>query len=294
MEKITDLLSKKFTVSVEIVPPRNGTDPNIILNDIGKLKDKVDFISVTKGAGGSLRGGTLPLTVIAKEKYNLLPIAHFVCREHTTHEIENELFDLHYFGIKNILALRGDAPAGQKSLEWEGDYKYAFMLVKQISDMNKGLYVPRANVDNGPRVGIKTDFCVLVAGHPEDPIEDEIIHMKIKADAGAGAIITQMIFDFEEYRKYVTSLRNAGITLPVIAGVRPLTSLAQAESLEKFFGLIVPQKLKKGLAGDETNFGINYTFDMVKKLKEFGASGVHFFLVNDINLFMKITEKLLD
>src|SRR3989338_1435011 len=106
MPKITDILKqKKFTISVEIVPPRNGTDPKEIFSNIKKLKNKVDFISITKGAGGSLRGGTLPLSVYAQEKAHITPVAHFVCRERTKAEIENEVIDYYYLKINNILAL---------------------------------------------------------------------------------------------------------------------------------------------------------------------------------------------
>src|SRR3989338_305897 len=200
MKKITDLLKeKKFTVSVELVPPRNGEGKDEILNKIENLKGKVDFVSVTKGAGGSLRGGTLPISVFAKE-HGIIPISHFVCRERTSAEIENDLIDMYYFDINNILALRGDPPAGAKDEVWDGDYEYAYLLVNQLKRLNHGKYLPRKNVDTeDSRPGIKTDFCIIVAGHPEDPVEKEIEHLKAKIEAGAEVIITQMIFSFKEY-----------------------------------------------------------------------------------------------
>src|SRR3989338_4283864 len=189
MKKITEILkNKKFTLSVELVPPRNGTSYDEIFNKLEQLKGKVDFVSVTKGAGGSLRGGTLPISYFAQNKYGINTIAHFVCRERTKYEIENDLMDLYYFGIRNILALRGDPPAGHKEEEWDGDYKYAYLLVKQIKEMNKGLYLPRVNIDKGSREGSKTDFCIIAAGHPEDPIKEEIEHIKAKVEAGAELI----------------------------------------------------------------------------------------------------------
>jgi len=285
MKKITDILKeKKFTLSVELVPPRNGEGKEEILKKIKSLKGKVDFVSITKGAGGSLRGGTSPIAVFAKEN-GIIPIAHFVCRERTKAEIENDIIDLYYFDINNILALRGDPPAGAKDEAWDGDYKYAYLLVKQIADLNKGIYLPRKNIDKGTRQGVKTDFCIIVAGHPEDPIEEEIKHMKSKVDAGAEAIITQMVFSFEEYKNYVESLNEHGIDLPVIPGIRPLTSLKQAESVEKFFKLNIPDTLKKGLKGPEAHkFGIGYTVDMIQKLKDCGAPGAHLFVLDDIGL----------
>ncbi|MBS3136455.1 methylenetetrahydrofolate reductase [Candidatus Woesearchaeota archaeon] len=290
MKKITEILKeKKFTISVEIVPPRNGTDPNELFGKLHKIRNRVDFLSVTKGAGGSLRGGTLPISYLVKEKYGINTIAHFVCRERTKEEIENELCDLNYLNIKNILALRGDPPA-MSNEEWRGEYKYAYLLVKQIAEMNKGRYLPRKGQDENFREGMKTDFCIIVAGHPEDPIEEEIKHMKCKADAGAEVIITQMVFSFEEYKKYAESLKKNGIKLPALAGIRPLTSLQQAESTEKFFGLKVCNELKKGLAKGGRDFGMKYCAEMIRKLRNYGALGAHLFILNEIDLTLELLD----
>ncbi|MFH1506138.1 MAG: methylenetetrahydrofolate reductase [archaeon] len=298
MQKISKILKEKdFTWSVEMVPPRNGTSSDDIFGKIKQLKGKVDFVSITKGAGGSMRGGTLPISYFAQKKFGINPIAHFVCRERTDFEIENDLMDLYLFGIKNILALRGDPPAGQKDEVWSGDYEYAYLLVKQIQNLNNGLYVPRKNFDKGPREGIKTDFCILVAGHPEDPIEEEIEHLRAKIEAGAEVIITQMVFSFEDYKEYVENLRKNGIDLPVLPGIRPMTKLEQAESCEKFFGLPVNKALKKGLedAKDEKEayeFGLDYTADMIKKLKKYGAPGVHLFVLNEVELVDELQKRI--
>ncbi|MBC8494608.1 methylenetetrahydrofolate reductase [archaeon] len=297
MEKITDVLKKKgFTISVELVPPRNGIHQEKILSDLEKVKDKIDFISVTKGAGGSMRGGTIPLTYFSKE-IGLNPVAHFVCRERTKYELENELMDLHYFGIKNILALRGDAPADHKEEVWDGDYIYAYLLAKQISNMNYGKYLPMTNSTDEYRDGFKTDFCIVVAGHPEDPIEEEARHMKCKVDAGADAIITQMIFSFEEYKEYVDGLKAASINLPVIAGIRPFMSFKQLESAENFFKIKICDELKNGLknAGTkeaEFDFGVNYAADMIKKIQEYGGAGVHLFVLNDFDLVAEVIKRV--
>jgi len=298
VKKIIDILKeKKFTSSVELVPPRNGEGKREILSKIKRLKGKVDFVSITKGAGGSLRGGTLPISVFAKDN-GLVPLAHFVCRERTKAEIENDLIDMYYFDINNILALRGDPPAGAKDEEWEGEYRYAYLLAKQISELNKGRYLPRKNIDKGEyREGVKTDFCIIVAGHPEDAADEEVEHIKAKVDAGAEVIITQMVFSFEEYKEYVENLRKNGIKLPVIPGIRPLISLKQAESVEKFFGLKVSDKLKRGLKEASNDkkayeFGLNYTVNMIKRLKDYGAPGVHLFVLNDVDIVEGILERI--
>ncbi len=298
MKKIIDILKeKKFTLSVELVPPRNGEGKKDILSKIKRLKGKVDFVSITKGAGGSLRGGTLPISVFAKE-CGIVPLAHFVCRERTKAEIENDLIDMYYFDINNILALRGDPPAGAKDEEWEGEYRYAYLLTKQISELNKGRYLPRKNIDEGEfRDGVKTDFCIIVAGHPEDPIKEEVKHIKAKVNSGAEVIITQMIFSFEDYKDYVENLRRNNIKLPVIPGIRPLIGLKPAESVEKFFGSKVNDELKKGLKEASNDkeayeFGINYTSKMIKKLEDYGAPGVHLFVLNDVELVEELIGRI--
>lgn len=296
-KKVTEILKEKdFTFSVELVPPRNGSDLNRIYEKISDLKGKVDFISVTKGAGGSLRGGSLPITYFAQEKYGLTAIAHFVCRERTKQEIENDLADMNYFGIRNILALRGDPPAGTKE-PWNGDYRYAYLLVKQLHDLNNGVYLPTPLKDE-PRKGEKCDFCVLVAGHPEDPFEEEKVHIKAKIDAGAEAIITQMIFSFEDYKTYVENLRKADIKVPVLAGIRPIVNYKQAKSVENFFGIKVPDSLKQELEklqddkAKSRGLGVNYFSDMIKKLKEYGCPGVHLFILQDFEIVDDIVNKL--
>ena len=292
MKKITEILKEKdFTISVELVPPRNGTNLEESFSKIAQIKDMVDFISVTKGAGGSLRGGTLPITYFTQKKFGINSIAHFVCRERTKQEIENNLIDLYYFNIKNILALRGDPPAGSNE-PWDGDYEYAYRLVKQINDLNNGEYIPKQEQDKKYRSGIKTDFCILVAGHPEDPVEKELAHIKSKVDAGAEVIITQMGFSFDDYKNYVEALRKASINIPVIPGIRPITSLKQADSIENFFKIPINDEIKKRLKEEGKDFGLNYFADMIKKLQDYGAPGVHLFILNDIDLVNDLLERI--
>lgn len=297
MSKITNILKQKdFTLSIELVPPRNGEPIEKLYNNLKKLKGRVDFVSVTKGAGGSLRGRTLPIYYFTKADLGIETIAHFVCREMTKQEIENELMDLNYFDIKNILALRGDPPAGSKEA-WAGDYKYAYLLIEQIKNLNNGIYLPRINADEDSRKGVKTDFCIIAAGHPESPIKEEVEYIKAKADAGAEAIITQMVFSFEDYKEYAEKLRNNGIKLPIIPGIRPIISHKQALSVENFFKITVAKELKDGLKSaeneeEEKKFGINYTAKMIKKLKEYGAPGVHLFLLNDTWIFDELLKNI--
>ena len=174
-EKITDILKRKFTVSAEIIPPRNGAHIFDVYKIICDLKSvKTDFISVTMGAGGSLRGGSLPIANMVQDKVGLSSVAHFVCRDFIPEEIENHLIDHYYFGIKNILALRGDPPYGleREYKPREGSYKYAYELVKQIARLRDGQYLVRRGYDNESREfteGEKIDFCIhLIFKHSTD------------------------------------------------------------------------------------------------------------------------------
>ncbi len=269
----------KFSFSVELVPPRNGVDIKKIVDGVNGIKDKIDFVSVTEGALGSLRGGNIPLA-LAIQDLGIPVVAHFVTRDKTRFMIENQLWDLWLLGIRRILALRGDPPAGVNE-EWRGDYKYAYQLVRQIKDMNKGIYLPVMGKKE-PRHGIKTNFIVGVAGHPENFHPE---YIKAKVNAGADFIITQMVFSFDEFKGYVDALRKHKIKLPVIAGVRILKTVEQIESTERFFGIKVNDELRRSNWKD-------YYKELVLKLKGYDCAGVHFFCLNDFESVMEVLEGL--
>src|SRR4051812_6893204 len=141
-QKLIDVLRHgSFTLSAEVIPPRNGMEQTQALAQIRTLVVAgAQFLAVTKGAGGSLRGGSLPIAHAIKEQFKLPCIAHFTCRDLTPSEVENQLIDHHYFGIRNILALRGDPPDGQP--DWkprDGGYSYAHQLIAQIRNLNQGI-----------------------------------------------------------------------------------------------------------------------------------------------------------
>ena len=309
MQKITELLRKKFTYSVELVPPRNGTDLKIVLDALETLrKIKVDFISVTKGAGGSLRGGTLPICCLAHERFGITSVAHYTCREADSFRVENELVDQYYFGIKNVLALRGDPPdltehSVGKTLK--GDYKSAYELVRDIKKLNSGKYIARKKYDStleNYREGIKTDFCIGVAAHPEEKDKDGsyekgLEYLKKKVEEGADFAITQMLFDAEKYRIFVAKARDVGIKIPIIPGIWPLDTRWKLEQAEKKFKVSIPSKIKKELSGieDPEEFrkkGIELTVELCKKLKKYGAPGIHLFLFLDANIAEVIFDEM--
>jgi methylenetetrahydrofolate reductase (NADPH) len=308
--KITELLENfHFTLSAEIMPPRNGANPAVIMDEIRRLTGAgADFLAVTKGAGGSLRGGSLPIAQIIKEGFATPAIAHFTCRDLLPEEVENQLMDHHYFGIRNILALRGDPPQG--TTEWlarEGSYDYAYQLVEQIRSLNSGQYLNRSN--DAKRAGAasgsegardereKTDFCIGVAAYPDHPIESERIEFyRRKIEAGADFAITQMLFDVDSYARFLDDSAKAGLMKPVLPGTRLLRSQPQALRMANRFGVKISDRLLKQLPASESEASDQRTIEVFMRftdeLRTKGAPGIHIFVLTDLALAEAVLRAL--
>lgn len=295
--RITDFLGNgSFTLSAEIIPPRNGAEQKAILDEIRLLVESgAQFLAVTKGAGGSLRGGSLPIAQSVKERFSIPCIAHFTCRDLTPEEVENQLMDHHYFGIRNILALRGDPP--RDSPQWqprEGSYRYAHELIRQIRELNRGGYLKRSG---GPQStdSAATEFCIGAAAYPEHPDPSERIEFfKVKADAGAEYGITQMVFDPEVYARFVDDCGKEGVLIPVLPGTRILRSKGQALRMQKTFGVSVPQWLMDLLPEEPAPLDQTLEIFMkyVDRLRSFGAQGLHLFVLNDATSACEALKRL--
>lgn len=299
------LKSKPRTLSAEIIPPRNGMDTEVILRQISKLREvPVDFISVTKGAGGSLRGGTLPIAQMIKNNFDICSLAHFTCRDYTIEEIENNLMDHHYFGVSNILALRGDPPDGiaDHFKPSPNRHTYAWQLVKQIKKLNDGDYIIRDGFDKKGvgehRRGTPTRFCIGVAAHPEqEPFKDAVEFLGIKAKQGAQFAITQMIFQSEPYIRFIEACAAEGTTLPVIPGLRIITQAPTAHRMIKKFGVKIPNSLIEKLENatskeDARKIGLEFSYKLSIELLRAGAPGIHAFVMNDENTSAELLVSL--
>lgn len=287
-QKLTDVLAKgRFTLSAEVIPPRNGAEQGQVLTQIETLiRSGAQFLAVTKGAGGSLRGGSLPIAQAVKERFAVPCIAHFTCRDLTPHDVENQLMDHYYFGIRNILALRGDPPDGQA--DWkprEGGYNYAHQLISQIHKLNQGQYLSRLG---GPDPGQQTptDFCIGAAVYPEHPDEEERIRFfKEKVDAGAHYAITDMLFDADAYARFLDLCAHHSVHLPILPGTRVLKSKKQAEKMMAKFRVKVPRPVLESLpetdSPDSLSYGIEAFMRLVDRLKSIGAPGIHIFVISD-------------
>ncbi|MGK5083662.1 methylenetetrahydrofolate reductase [Bdellovibrionota bacterium FG-1] len=286
--KLTDFLNRyRFTLSAEIIPPRNGSEQAKVLAQVHTLVDAgAQFLSVTKGAGGSLRGGSLPITQVIKDQFQIPAIAHFTCRDLTPAEVENQLMDHHYFGVRNILALRGDPPNGQP--EWkprEGGYNFAYELIKQIKDLNEGKYLPRPGGPQ-PEGSEKTDFCIGAAVYPEFADEQASWeYFKIKVDAGAEYGMTDMLFDPEVYARYRDLCVKQGIEVPILPGTRLLKTREQAMKMAARFKVSVPRSTLDMLpevdGPDAIARGVDALVRQVQKLRAYGAPGIHLYVISD-------------
>ncbi len=288
--KITEILNReKFTLSVEIVPPRNGSSSEQILDQLDRLTNAgSQFMSVTKGAGGSLRGGSLPIAQTIKESFRLPCIAHFTCRDLLPEEVENQLVDHHLFGIRNILALRGDPPQGVENwMPRAGSFPYAYMLVEQIRALNQGRYLERRGFSINERE--QTDFCVGVACYPDHPIAKERVeHFKLKIDAGAEYAISQMLFDADSYERFLEEIAAAGSSVPILPGTRLLKSKSQAMKMSQRFEIPVPKWYLDVLPESDSDASSGRSLEafmlLTEKLKKMGAPGTHIFVLSDTEL----------
>jgi len=284
---LTQVLARgRFTLSAEIIPPRNGAEQAAVIANIAQLvQSGAHFLAVTKGAGGSLRGGSLPIAQVIKEQFGVPCIAHFTCRDLLPEEVENQLMDHHYFGIRNILALRGDPPDGQ--LDWRprpGGYRHAHELIAQIHRLNHGQYLPRPGGPQ-PEAQAPTQFCIGSAVYPEHPHPRERIDFfKQKVDAGAEYAITQMVFDPDAYGRFLDACEKARINVPILPGTRILRSRISARRTAEKYCVSIPEKTLKRLRSlqdaDASERALDLFLLLVDRLRRLGAPGIHVFVTD--------------
>ena len=308
--KIIDLYKQKKSpvFSIEVLPPRNGESIEIIDRVVESFKPyDIGYYSVTWGAGGSLRGGTLPISLRIKEKYGIETMAHFTCRDFSVQQVENTLVDAKYLGIQNILALRGDPPEGDKRYKPKADgYQYASELVSHIDALRKGRYLKRTNErqseDDKYKEGEPFDFCVCIACHPEGhaespTMEEYLRHLKHKAAQGADFALSQMFFDPQVFEDFVAQCRRTGITLPIVPGIFLLPSWKSVPYITGNFNTSLPADLRAELEKNQDNqdafqdICVEHTVSMVRRLLK-SAPGVHFYSMNNAKLITRVLDRL--
>jgi methylenetetrahydrofolate reductase (NADPH) len=307
--------SKKTIFSFEILPPLKGQNIQSIFDNIDPLMEfKPPFIDVTyhreeyvyKELDNGLiqkkivrkRPGTVGICSAIQNKYQVDAVPHILCGGFDKEDTENFLIDLDFLGIDNVLALRGDAVKSETYFKRERDgYQYASDLVKQIVSLNNGHYL-----DEDLQNTSQTDFCIGVAGYPEKHAEapslDSDIHfLKKKVEAGATYIVTQMFFDNTKYFEFVEKCRNTGITVPIIPGLKPITTKKQLNLIPHRFNANIPDDLIMEVVKSKDNdavrqVGIQWSVNQCKELIKSGVPVLHFYSMGNSSNVKAIASEL--
>jgi len=244
------------------------------------------------------RPGTVGICAAIMHRYKVDAVPHLICGGFSVEETENALIDLNFLGINNVLALRGDARQFEDKFIPEADgHKFALDLIKQITGMNQGKYIDEEIVNGQP-----TDFCIGVAGYPEKHFEapngaTDLQFTKQKVDAGGEYIVTQMFFDNKAFFDYVDRCRAAGIKVPIVPGLKPLTRKYQLASIPRKFFVNMPDDLVNEvmLAKDDEavrQIGIEWCTAQSLELKKAGVPCIHFYTMGDTSTTKSIAEKI--
>ena len=301
--KVIDILNSKRRpiASFELVPPLKGSDASRLYQSLDPLmefqppfinitchRDEIEYVPNADGTYTRMtlakRPGTVAIVAAIMRRYPELEIVpHVICGGSSCSRVESELLDLHFLGINNIMALRGDALPGQKVFIPEPDgFSHSSELVGMISNLNRGQYL-----DPTVKQGLSTDFCIGVAAYPEKHFEaanpeSDIQHLKQKVEAGANYIVTQMFFDNKKFSQFVELCRKAGITVPIIPGLKPISSKKQIDLLPRAFHIDIPQELvslmsKTKTAEEAYQAGIDWAVKQSRELLEHDVPAIHYY-----------------
>jgi len=289
--------------SLEFVPPLKGGDINRLYESLEPLMEfEPPYMNITchrdERADGrivSKRPGTVAIAAAVMKRFPIEVVPHVLCAYATAEELENELIDLNFLDIENVVALRGET-SPEAFEPAVGGYAYASQLVSQISDLNKGLYLDRALKNATP-----THFCVGVAGYPEKhhqaaDLDTDILNLKKKVDAGADYIITQMFFDNAHFYSFVDKCRAAGITVPIIPGLKPLSMPKHVTALPEAFAIEMPAELVSEVArctsdASVYDLGIEWCIAQSRDLIAHGVPAVHYYTMGRAENIREILRK---
>ncbi len=313
--RVCDILAraKRPLFTFELVPPLKGGDAQSILETVRTLSEfSPAYINVTnhqqevvyiERADGLLerktvrkRPGTIALSALIQYTFNIPTVTHLICGGSTADQIEDDLVELHFLGLENVLALRGDPPSGVKRfVPTSGGHTYSSDLVQQIVDLNGGRYLD-PSLENAQR----TNFCIGVAGYPEKHaeapnLEIDIAMLKKKVDAGAHYIVTQMFFDNQVFFRFVEQCRKAGITVPIIPGLKPIGSRRDLATIPQTFHVDFPSALAQELTAAKSlaeirEIGVAWCIEQTKELLSRGVCGVHFYTLGKAESVAKVVR----
>ena len=310
--RVIDHLEKaqETLFSFEIIPPARGRSAREILDIVEQVQQfNPPFIDVTSHSAeanyeehsdGSVirrirrkRPGTLSICGIIQNRYNIDTVAHLLCRGFTKEESEDALIELNYLGIHNVLAVRGDEVNFRKRYSPDKTHnQYATDLVEQIQNLKRGQYLEEL-INAEP-----INMCVGVGGYPEKHyeapnIKEDIRRLKMKVEAGADYIVTQMFFDNLVYFKFVERCRQEGIQVPIIPGIKILDTEKQLSSLPRKFHITLPEALVDEVTHHPEQvkkIGVSWCIEQVRELAHQGVPNIHFYIMNDAALALKVIK----
>jgi len=272
--RIRELFGRAQPVfSFEFFPPKTEAGEQSLLRTIDKLRPlEPSFVSVTYGAGGTTREKTIEIVSRVKREQGLEAMAHLTCVGHSRDEIAAILDRLAAAGLENVLALRGDPPRGETAFTRPADgFGYASELAAFIVSRGHGFGLGGAGYPEG---------------HPECTDRDlDVTHLRAKVDAGVEVIITQLFYDNRDYFAFVDRARRAGITVPILPGIMPITNVPQIERITALCGARIPADLSRRLHaadGEEAvlQVGVAHALAQCRDLLAGGAPGIHFYTLN--------------
>lgn len=316
--KVTDHISNangKTLFTIEILPPLKGENIRMLFDNLDPLMEfKPPFIDVTyhreeyvykKMESGLLekrstrkRPGTVGICAAIQNHYKIDTVPHIICGGFSKEETENALIDLHFLGIDNVLVLQGDAIKSESRFVPEPDgYRYASELLEQVGKMNRGLYLDDDLQNTSP-----TGFCVGIAGYPEKHfsapnLKADLKYLKLKVDLGAKYIVTQMFFDNRKYFEFVDECRKAGIDVPIIPGIKPITGKGQLTILPKTFHIDIPEDLSEAVEKCKDiaavkEVGIEWCIEQSRELIKHNVPTLHFYSMGKSDPIYRIAKAL--
>ncbi len=291
--------SKSTAFSFEVLPPLKGNSIASVYATIDKLREfDPKYINITthrseyvyKDTDDGLfkrvitrnRPGTVAIAAAIQNRYGITAVPHIICSGFSKYEIEYSLIDLNFLGIYDLLILRGDkAKHEQYFTPLPDGYSHAIELQQQVNMFNRGYFL------DGSKTSIATPFSYGVAGYPEKHdeapnMEQDLMRLKAKVDAGADYVVTQMFFDNAKFFAFVDKCREAGITVPIIPGIKPINLVNQLTVLPKVFHVDLPEALAAELGKCKDNkeaveVGVEWGIMQARELKAKGVPSIHFY-----------------
>ena len=308
--------SRERQFSFEVLPPLKGTGTERLFADIDKLAElKPAFINITTHhseyvyrelAGGQFerlsvrrRPGTIAIAAAIQQRYHIPVQPHVICSGATIEDIEYELIDLQFLGIRDLLLLRGDkAKDDSRFKPTPGGHAHTTDLIRQVKRFNEGYFADGTPI-KAPGLPFDYGVACYPEKHEEAPnLERDMLYLKEKQDLGAQYAVTQLFFDNQKFFEFVERARQMGITIPIIPGIKPMAKLSQLTVVPRTFHCDIPEPLAREIVKCKTDedarqLGIEWTTEQCRELYQHGVSNIHFYTVSAVDSVVEVTRRLL-